>query len=570
MARNTKLAGRNGKLLSFEQTGEHYYRTGLAKLDKNDLVGAMANYRLALERDPQNKDIVLSMAEVLTGMEKYDESNRLLLTHFRDGKKCPTEVYFGMGCNFMALHEYDCAISSFDKYLDEDPEGEFAYEAYDMAEMLDDEDGEFVASDAPSKERAEAEEGRRMLERGDFKGAIAALRSLSEKYPDMYYARNALALALYCEHNYDSATKEVGAVLNDDPSNLQAHCNLAVFMRGAKDETGLKREIEFLKAAKPDTDDDINAVGVTLLEMHEYESALPHLKKLAQKLPYNEEVRHRLGVCAYGMGSYALAQSCYDRLLQMDKNDAVARYYRNLCRLAINGAPKHPHLMISYQVPLDEMVLRIRRLNELVHLPHDELKKLWYPGSELESLIKWSFTIGDDSIKRAMLGFIALFRDANSENALRDFVLRRDQSMDLKRDALGYLKDMGAEEPYLSYIDGELMESHVNLMPVMPDDMPKQYASVMESCAACMRGVRSDECIMKAAKLWSEYVASLDGYRPLTGGQEAAFAAVLEYSACRELGQSVTKWELCSKYGITVARFNGAFAKFSDWERSKK
>ena len=128
---------KGGKVLQFAQDGEFYYRSGSSKLEKNDLTGAIASYRMALKLDPKNYDAVLGIAEILTAMGRTEESNRLLMVKFREEER-PAEAYFGMGCNFFAQREYDQARMSFDKYLDEDPEGEFAYTAYDMAEAIDD------------------------------------------------------------------------------------------------------------------------------------------------------------------------------------------------------------------------------------------------------------------------------------------------------------------------------------------------------------------------------------------------------------------------------------------------
>lgn len=169
---------KGGKVLQFAQDGEFYYRSGSSKLEKNDLTGAIASYRMALKLDPKNYDAVLGIAEILTAMGRTEESNRLLMVKFREEER-PAEAYFGMGCNFFAQREYDQARMSFDKYLDEDPEGEFAYTAYDMAEAIDDgtaqayQEGPFAVPGY-----TEAEQARRLMEKEDFKGAIELLEKL--------------------------------------------------------------------------------------------------------------------------------------------------------------------------------------------------------------------------------------------------------------------------------------------------------------------------------------------------------------------------------------------------------
>lgn len=274
---------KGGKVLQFAQDGEFYYRSGSSKLEKNDLTGAIASYRMALKLDPKNYDAVLGIAEILTAMGRTEESNRLLMVKFREEER-PAEAYFGMGCNFFAQREYDQARMSFDKYLDEDPEGEFAYTAYDMAEAIDDgtaqayQEGPFAVPGY-----TEAEQARRLMEKEDFKGAIELLEKTVEEHPELSYARNSLALCYYCVHDYDKATDQVGAVLKEEPQNIQAHCNLAIFMRGAKDDVGLKRQVDYLKTVATEDADDLNRLCVTFMDLREFAVALPIAKKLYNK-----------------------------------------------------------------------------------------------------------------------------------------------------------------------------------------------------------------------------------------------------------------------------------------------
>ena len=315
-------AAKGGKVLSFEQSGEFYLRSGMTKLDKNDLLGAMASYRTALDKDPDNPEVILAIAEILTAMQRYDESNRLLMSRFGVDER-PNEAFFGMGCNFMAQREYDQARMSFDKYLELEPDGEFAYSAYDMAESIDDGSAQELGG-IQDKAKESAEIARRMMEQEDFNGAIASLEKLIEQQPELIQPRNYLALAYYCIRDYDKATEQVGQVLKNDPANIQAHCNLAVFMRGARDDLGLKRQVEYLKSLHSDDLDDLNHLGVTLMEVREFEAALDILKKIQQSRPYEAGVLHRLALCHYYTGDYAAAVKIYDKLLQIDKQDSIA------------------------------------------------------------------------------------------------------------------------------------------------------------------------------------------------------------------------------------------------------
>ena len=105
---------------------------------------------------------------------------------------------------------------------------------------------------------------------------------------------------------------------------------------------------------------------------------------------------------------------------------------------------------------------------------------------------------------------------------MRDFVLQRTQSIEVKKDAFGLLKYMGAQEPYLSYVDGELMESRVSLVAEMPEDVPAAYSEVLERCVGSMKNVRPDACLQAAAEIWGTFTTGLSGYPPLSGQQSVA------------------------------------------------
>lgn len=72
-----------GRVLPFKGTGTHYFRQALSKADSNDLPGACASYQMALRLEPDNPEYILGMAEMLTGMGRFDDSNRVLLRYFQ-------------------------------------------------------------------------------------------------------------------------------------------------------------------------------------------------------------------------------------------------------------------------------------------------------------------------------------------------------------------------------------------------------------------------------------------------------------------------------------------------------
>ena len=553
--------GLPGRVLPFEITGERYLHQALAKADHNDLPGACASYQLALYKEPDNPDYIMGYAEMLTGMGRFDESNRVLLCFFPDVKDRPATCYFGMGCNFYGLMEYDNCRNALERYLDVEPEGQFVYDAYDMLDALDMYATGNLEDLTYLQKRRVLEKARWLLAKNRFDEAADTLQKEMKERPDHVEAQCDLALTWYCMRDKDKARAELEKVLAAKPDNVQARCTKALFLQGEGDLAGARQEAGALKSLTIEDPDDLHRASLTFMELEEYEEAAAFLRKMAQQAPFDSGLLHRQGVCAYAQGDYARAAHYYDLLLKIDAADTIARYYRRLCRRTANGEKKRRELPIQYQVPMDEVVQRVHRLNAFIRKPKETQRAEWQLGSETMNLVRWCFTLGDDTVHQAALNLAASFGDIWSERILRAFALQRDTGEEAKRKALGLLKHIGAKEPYLTYIDEKMMESHVSLLPGLPEKAPPAYGEVLKTCMDGMQGQRSEGAILQAGNIWSEYLAGNRHMPHLTSAQIAALAAALEYTACQAEGITVTKLEICRKYGVSMLRFNGALAK---------
>ena len=565
------LAGR-GKVLPFEQTGDFFYRHGLKRLDKNDLPDALAYYNRALKQDPENEEIRIAMAQVLTEMNRFEDSNRILLTLTREGNDVDPECYFGMGCNFIGMYDYNHARDSLEHYLALEPEGEFLYDAYDMLDALDDMDyaehGDgLVALSREDRAYDLADSGRDLLEQDRYEEAVEAFQQALVLSPRMAYARNNLSLAYFCMRDNRRAAAEAHAVLRDDPKNLQAMCNLTMILHAIHDDDEANRLADRLLTMEMQDPEDMNRVALLLMDLGRFEDAYGVMGRLCQIYPYDTGIVHRLAVCAYETGRYAEATACYDKLLKINGGDTVARYYRGLCRAAQTGAVAHGRkrkFLFNYQVPVEEMLSRMKRLNDILALPQEELALCWNRDDELRNLIEWGLTVPEYGIKHTLLSLTATFGDARAEEMLRDFALRMDQPDRLKQEVFALLAQMGAKEPFLGYLDGKLVESHISFAKGFPGDLPKSYGEVITSCIREMYGRRQEETIIAAVKIWAEYVVSLGGQYPRVSRQQAtALSAALEYLACRECEEKTTRADICSHYGISPLRLNNALFKLT-------
>lgn len=555
---------KTGRVIPFERDGEFFLRLGSARLERNDLIEAIGHYHRARQREPENVEVQLAIAEVLTEMHRYEQSNKLLFALLSE-EESPTECFFGIACNFLGMQEFSHAHDSLESYLALDPEGEFVGDALDMLDVIEDQEVLYSMPGVQPPEEREAyntcARGRRLMEAGRLEEAIKLLKELGEKSPDMLFVRNNLALAYFCDKDYQKAMEAVRDVLEEDPDNVQAHCNFLLFLYAAKDDEGQQRELEFLKKVETQDPQDWNRMAVVFLELGYFEEAFKVLKKLELAFPYDEGTLHRLAVCRYHMGQYDLAQAYYDKLLKIDPQDTVAAYYRRICYKAASGEKEEIDWLYHYEVPYVEVLSRVKSINETTKQPREVMVGRWKNDEGFRALLSWSLHLPDISAKRALLSLIAGFGDKKAEEALRHFQLDQMQPDQVKQDVFAMLKHMNAKEPYIAYLGGQLVQSRVSVKSVARGNLPIAYQRVLEICIRNMQETRASGTIMEAVELFQQYITQSNGLPKLRDQQIRAMAAAFEYIACRKKDEDANKMQIAASYGVTMLRLKNALTK---------
>ncbi len=91
------LPREKSKILTYHQPGEFYGKLAIRNLDRDDLPGAMANLRRALNREPGNREYQLLLADVLSRLQMYDRSCRILYGLLEEGGDEAAECAYYLG-----------------------------------------------------------------------------------------------------------------------------------------------------------------------------------------------------------------------------------------------------------------------------------------------------------------------------------------------------------------------------------------------------------------------------------------------------------------------------------------
>ena len=556
----TEIFKDNSKVLSFDQPGEFFLRKAEKLLDENNFVDALPFFRKAAEKEPENIDYKLALAEVFTEMNFFEESNNILFEVIKTAGEAATECYFGLGCNFMGLADYEKAHESFEKYMKLDPEGEFSEEVQDLLEILEtsdelapDESEEL--NDANKKHFYDlAAKGKSLLDTGDYKGAIEILKRVTDNDKAFLYAKNNLALSYYCNKQYEEALDVTKEILKKHPANTHANCNMALFCAELKDKKQLEESISHIVELKTDDIEDMQKISLTLCELKQHEHANKLLKRVLMYKPFDVKVLHYAAVSSYNAGRYAESAKYWGDIIKIEPDNSIAAYYKTLATDTKNGRMIAKELSYIYQVPFEEIKNRVKYLNECLKKPRDVLKDMWRHDAYFLSILLWGLELGDMYIKKAVVEIIASFKDKKAEGILRKFILKRNEPDQIKNDIFVHLKKMGVKEPYIAYVNGSIVEVKVGMFNAEGLDIPEEYKTVVEIMLEKMRHRFDERFINAAIHIWEKFIRRQNGsYRVIKAPE--IWAAAVEYLLRTYNGEKNINRDIAVNYNISPRSF---------------
>ena len=318
-----------GQIIPFSEKGEYYYERAVAYYERNNLFKAKKYFLRAVKCNDRDVAYVYRLAAVLAELGEYEESNKWLSHLLSDVDPDYTDCYFYLANNYAFLGRFDQAEKEALRYLEHEPNGEFAEDARELLYEIRIELGRDGDS---SREEAvwidEHEKVSEWMKAGDFDQAIAALKQLIEVQPDFWPAYNNLALAYFYSGNEQLAFFTLEQLLEKNPGNLHAICNLALFFHFLGLKKYSDRLKERLKHVYPVYDDQRYKLGSTFALLHEHDLAfmwLSSVRHSSQKedLPYY----HWLAVSAFMTGRRQTARSAWEHVLKLDPDGKVAPYY---------------------------------------------------------------------------------------------------------------------------------------------------------------------------------------------------------------------------------------------------
>lgn len=535
-------------MLTFDQSSAFYTRIARRYADQNALTQALQFYWRAMLNEPQNPLHQLEVARTLNEMGRFEQSNAFLMPLSRRESKLRGECYFLIGSNLMGMAEYERARDALHRALQADPRADYVEDAEEMLFWMHEEvEAYYEEEDCSPQAQELAEQGKHALDQGDYKRAIRLLERALALAPKLSYAQNNLALSCFLQGDAERGLQVVRALLQQEPHNIHALCNLILFSESKVDNPEVQAALKTLSTCRAEAPDEAYKAALTCCEVGDQEHALQWLEQSLQFDPFDLRTLYLAGACAYNTGRLRQAYRYFEIMHQADPDDSIGAYYRGMCKQAQQGEDVPHTIALQMQVPLEEAVRRVKYLNSAIAMEREELNRLWREDGQFRSMVIWALHLRDSGIQRAMLELLSMIGDANAEQVLRLFLMEEEVPYAVKNDTFPLLKRMGAKEPYVALLNGQLVEARVTVVDAEDQEVPDCYPRVIELAIRRMRLRRLDAAIEPAVRLWTEYIRCC--VHPLPEiARIAPWAAALEMLAREQLGMQADIKEIADAY----------------------
>lgn len=405
----------NNKVVRVERSPAYLHHRAMLQWHKGRLAEALSLMQRAVEADPANPGYRVDLAELYHATGSYARSTRLLLDVFVEDPASAMDCLFGLMMNQMALHHHAQALDLFKTYMGRlfrDVQPQWQLPGVSM-EIL-------TADKAPgSRPRARAERladlGVLAMTREEYGRAERLLQKSVQLDDERQESRAMLAATNYLVGRADRALALCEEAIAKKPS-LRAACLIAHLLQA------LEREDEARELLRAHLEDPYGADGAVFLaalgEAGAHEEILAYARRALRDAPYDRELLHAAAVAMLHLGYPAeQAARLWSRILRVDSEDSVARYYADLCR---SGAPEAQEIPYAYRLPGEEMLRRSERLADaLEDHTAEELEARWREDSAFRELIQWAVSTDVEVLKRVAVTVLSSLDDPEAASRMR-------------------------------------------------------------------------------------------------------------------------------------------------------
>nr|WP_199621595.1 tetratricopeptide repeat protein [Paenibacillus alkalitolerans] len=527
-----------------------FFERAVQSLDRYRYDKALKYFRRAVEYEPENPVNHCNMAGILSEMGNYAESNNVLRNVIDTVDPSMTECYFYMANNYANMEDFESAEKALIHYLEHDPHGHFLDESEEMIELLSFElERPMKVTNIKSREGwFEHDRARSLLEEGKFTEAIKLLEKLVNAHPEFLAAHNNLALGYYYVGRLEDSFSSVRRVLESDPGNLHALCNLAIFYQHSGDRKGLDELVGLLDKTYPFHQEHVFKLATTMGILGHHETAYRHFRRLLKSDAGGTDpcLYHYAAVSCYNTRKYPEAHRLWKQAEKLDPGSDIPKFYLSVVDSVLSGTSDSASVTVSYHyhLPFEEQLRQLQRGQGAFpeRLRNDPL---------LRSSFFWALRHGDRDTKLQVIQAYGPVADSEVEAALRELIMQSDEDDYVKKVAIFVLRSMGAKDPLDAVIGGREVKYDTGVyspnLPVWNDS----WQGVLDLAVGRMS--KRYDIIQQhdMVTLWVEFLSRLYPAVPKIGKKEG-WSGALEYLTAKMHRRPISYREVSLRYGASI------------------
>jgi tetratricopeptide (TPR) repeat protein len=560
--KNMKLTAKDrlNNVIPVRLDAAFFFERAVRYLDRHDLRRALKNFRKAVEYEPENAVNHCNLAGVLSELGSYEESNEILAKILQEIDPGMHECYFYMANNYANMGQYDRAEEYVSRYLEVAPDGEFSDEATEMLAILMDEfgGGDIFRSRRTIyfEEETEQDRARRLLEEGRFAEATQMLERLVREFPEETAPRNNLSLAYYYMGDLERALQTAEAVLEQDPHNIHAQCNLAVFYHHSGRVAAYRQMLERLKKIAPLTFDHLFKLATTMGLLGEHRIAKRIFRKLIRWVDRPDPpLLHCYAAALANLGEWEKARRIWLDIETVDPDPDIPRYFIRLLNEAEMTGQTSLNVSYQYHIPFHE---QFRRMQEFIEKGRGE--NVWRDDAFIRSSVFWTLKHGDSQAKLQVLKILTIFSDRETERILQELVDSESEPAAVRKQADITLRNVRFENQRRFVTGGKKrkLATHASQVEAFRIACNKVLDIVLNELQHLEPRVAE-----RAEQMWFQF-QSVVRVAPPRMNKPEGWAAALECAVLHASRLDYTQKEIAAKYGVSQSNVSEKFREIMD------
>lgn len=367
-------------------------------LDDHNLIGALKMLNKNAELNYCDDRAYMLYAEIFDDMELYERSINYWFRYLDEATEADlADAYEGLAVNFMNVGNEHFAAYYYNKLLIEtdDLSPENRREIIDSFLRREENPLKFAYPPEIADYSAEIARGIELMRSQQYDKAVEEFDKVAEGNQGYLLARNYIAMCNVICDKADEAEKECRAILSKKPNDVQALTTLAA-VKSEQKKADEGRELAYrlfnLGATNPD---DVYKIATVCCENGLHDEAYELFTRMEGEFAYDTSVLYFKAISAYNSGRFDESMAAFDKLLTINPDAVVARYYMLRARQN-HDSGKQEELSYFYRLPQDMRESSLEFLSEYYRLSNRAAKRLTKDIDVLEC-IKWCFDETENS-----------------------------------------------------------------------------------------------------------------------------------------------------------------------------